>query len=67
MKGEPYKRKPGDFEIRVLKSGRVVMIAPDETMLEVAQAVDPGNANLSPKTEKEKDDRAEKSRCTDEK
>ncbi len=64
MKGEPYKRKPGDFEIRVLKSGRVVMIAPDETMLEVAQAVDPGNENLSPKTEKEKDDRAEKSSST---
>lgn len=57
MKGEPYKRRPGDFEIRVLKNGRVVMIAPDETLLEVARAVDPDNSDLPPKTEKQNDGR----------
>ncbi len=63
MKGEPYKRRPGDFEIRVLRSGRVVMIAPDETLLEVARAVDPNNMGLSPKTEKDKDVRTENNNC----
>jgi len=57
MKGKPYKRRPGDFEIRVLKSGRVVMIAPDEALLEAARAVAPNNSELSPRTEKNKDDR----------
>jgi len=57
MKGKPYKRRPGDFEIRVLKSGRVVMIAPDEALLEAARAVAPNNSELSPRTEKDKDDR----------
>jgi hypothetical protein len=40
MKKKPYKRKPGDYEIRILKNGRVVMIVPDETLLEVARAVE---------------------------
>jgi len=57
MKREPYKRRPGDFEIRVLKSGRVVMIAPDEALLEAARAVDPDNSYLMPKTERQKDGR----------
>lgn len=43
MKNKPYKRKPGDFEIRILNDGKVVMIAPDESLIEVAQAVDPIN------------------------
>jgi len=51
MKNKPYKRKPGDFEIRILKNGRVVMITPDETLLEVAQAVDPNSSVLPPKME----------------
>jgi len=42
MKKAPYKRKPGDFEIRILKNGKVVMIAPNETLVGVAQTVDPG-------------------------
>lgn len=41
MKNKPYKRKPGDFEIRILKNGKVVMVAPDEGLVEIAQAVDP--------------------------
>lgn len=39
MKKKPYKRKPGDLEIRILKDGRMVMIAPDETLLEIAQSI----------------------------
>jgi|GEM_PF-2043964 len=47
MKSEPYKRKPGDFEIRILNDGKVVMIAPDETLIEVAHAVEPSK-NIMP-------------------
>jgi hypothetical protein len=43
MNNKPYKRKPGDFEIRILNDGKVIMIAPDESLIEVAQAVDPVN------------------------
>ena len=49
MKRKPYKRNPGDFEIRILSSGKVVVVAPDEALLEVAQTVDPDNCGLSPK------------------
>jgi hypothetical protein len=54
MKNSPYKRKPGDFEVRILSDGRVVMIAPDEELLEVAKAIDPNSSNLAPETENEK-------------
>ena len=40
MKKKPYKRNPGDLEIRILEDGRMVMIAPDETLLEIAQSID---------------------------
>lgn len=45
-KKDPYKRKPGEFEIRILSDGRVVIVAPDETLLEIAQVLDP-NSGLS--------------------
>ncbi len=32
-----YKRRPGDAEIRILPDGRVVVVAPDEKMLELAK------------------------------
>ena len=51
MKNSAYKRKPGDLEVRILNDGRVVMIAPDERLLEVAQAVDPDNSALPPSAE----------------
>jgi hypothetical protein len=38
---KPHKRRPGEFEIRILKDGRVVLVAPDETLLDVGEAVDP--------------------------
>jgi len=38
MSQTPYKREQGDFELRILPDGRLVMIAPDETLLEIAKA-----------------------------
>ncbi len=52
MKKKPYKQKCGEFEIRMLKDGRVIMIAPDEKLMELAKELDPNNALLPPKTEK---------------
>lgn len=52
MSQGPYKRKQGEFELRVLKDGRLVMVAPDETLLEIGQsvtrAVDPTSHNGGP-------------------
>ncbi len=41
MSTEPYHRKQGEFELRVLKDGRLVFIAPDEALLEIAEAFEP--------------------------
>ena len=48
MKKKLYKRKPGDFEIRILSDGRVVMVAPDETLLEIARELDPNSGSEDP-------------------
>ncbi len=37
-----HHRQRGEFEIRVLKDGRLVMIAPDETLLDMARAIAAG-------------------------
>jgi len=37
---EPYQRKVGDFEIRILPDGRVVFVAPDGPLAEVAAALE---------------------------
>lgn len=39
MSQEPHKREQGEFELRILKDGRLVVIVPDEGLLEVARAV----------------------------
>lgn len=54
MKKKSYKRKPGDHEIRILSDGRVVMVAPDQTLLEIAQGLDPNG--VPPETEDQCDD-----------
>jgi len=36
---KPYKRRPGEFEIRILADGKVLMPAPDDALLEVARAL----------------------------
>jgi len=51
MKKTPYKRKPGDFEIRILKNGKVVMLAPDETLVEIAETIDSRLCPTQHKTE----------------
>ena len=33
------KRQQGEFELRVLKDGRLVLIAPDEELMEIAQSL----------------------------
>jgi hypothetical protein len=42
-----YKRRPGDMEIRILPDGRVVVVAPDEKMLEVANKVTQQESDVS--------------------
>lgn len=39
MKNKPYRRNPGELEIRILNSGQVVMVMPDEKLLEIARTV----------------------------
>lgn len=51
MKNKHYKRKPGDFEIRILNSGKVIMITPDEALMEIARTVEPDNCALPPQME----------------
>jgi hypothetical protein len=52
MKKKPYRRKCGDFEIRVLTDGRVVMLAPDDELMEIAGKLDP-DSELTPSKTKE--------------
>ena len=53
MKKKPYRRKCGDFEIRVLTDGRVIMLAPDDELMEIARVLDPNSELLPPKTKDE--------------
>ncbi len=51
MSQKPYKREQGDFELRILKDGRLVMIAPDETLMEIAQTIEAiGASDEAPET-----------------
>ena len=54
MSKKPYKRKPGDFEVRILSDGRVVMVAPDEELIEIAREVE--RSNVSQPTTETQDD-----------
>jgi hypothetical protein len=54
MRKKRYKRKCGDFEIRVLADGRVIILAPDERLLRVAGSLDPDNELLPPHKENKK-------------
>jgi hypothetical protein len=40
MSQTPYQREQGDFELRILPDGRLVLIAPDETLLEIARTLE---------------------------
>ncbi|MBN1763876.1 MAG: hypothetical protein JW860_01350 [Sedimentisphaerales bacterium] len=39
MSPKKYKRKPGDFELRILPNGQLVMIAPDEAIIKMARSL----------------------------
>jgi hypothetical protein len=54
MRKKRYKRKCGDFEVRVLADGRVIILAPDERLLQVAGSLDPDNELLPPRKERKK-------------
>ncbi len=49
MKKKPYQRKAGEFEIRILPDGKVVMVAPDEELMDMAKLLEPTNEQLSVK------------------
>lgn len=40
MKKKPYKRKPGESEIRILPDGRIVMVAPDQELLDIGTVLE---------------------------
>lgn len=46
---QPYQRKTGDFEIRILPDGRLVFVAPDEQLIELAQTLEQWNTEESNK------------------
>ena len=54
----PYKRKPGEFEIRILPDGRVFMSAPDDALLEVARVINQAGAKSSSKERAKKNEQA---------
>lgn len=47
MKQKPYKRKPGEFEIRILSDGRAIFVAPDEALVTIVRGIetDPAAGN----------------------
>ena len=49
MKNKPYQRKKGEFEIRILPDGKVVMVAPDAELMDMAESLQPMNEKLSSK------------------
>jgi hypothetical protein len=40
MTKRPYKRRPGDLEIRLLRDGRLVFIGPDQALIDLAQGLE---------------------------
>ena len=46
MKDEACTPDPGDFEVRILSDGRVCIVAADEEMFDLAEAIDPDNPDL---------------------
>jgi hypothetical protein len=57
MNKTPYKRQPGDYEIRLLKDGRMVLVGPDQTLLEIAKEMSGPTPGMPPK-ERNADDSA---------
>ncbi|MCP4452711.1 MAG: hypothetical protein GY809_14710 [Planctomycetes bacterium] len=49
MNRTPYKRQPGDYEIRLLKDGRMVLVGPDQSLLEIAKELSEPTLDMPPK------------------
>ncbi len=49
MNKTPYKRQPGDYEIRLLKDGRMVLVGPDQSLLEIAKELSEPTPDTPPK------------------
>jgi hypothetical protein len=49
MNKTPYKRQPGDYEIRLLKDGRMVLVGPDQTLLDIAKEMSEPTPDMPPK------------------
>lgn len=45
MTPKPYQRQPGDLEIRVLKDGRFVLVAPDQELMELGKTISRSTAD----------------------
>ncbi len=55
MKGTPHKRKPGESEIRILKDGRIVLVAANEAVLDVGEAIAPQDPFMRDRKEARED------------
>jgi len=52
---ESYQRQQGDFEVRILPDGRLVMLAPDESLITLAREIDSQRPQPVHKQDKEPD------------
>jgi hypothetical protein len=50
---QPYQRKVGDFEIRILPDGRLVFVAPDEQLTDLARSLEQPNTTVIQVEEKQ--------------
>jgi hypothetical protein len=55
---ENYQRQQGDFELRILPDGRLVMVAPDEGLIALAKDVENQCIQQVENPNKEADDAA---------
>jgi hypothetical protein len=55
---ESYQRQQGDFELRILPDGRLVMLAPDENLIALAKEVEKENLQQVNNQNREADDAA---------
>jgi hypothetical protein len=55
---DSYQRQQGDFELRILPDGRLVMVAPDESLIALAKDVENQCIQQANNLNKEADDAA---------
>ncbi len=55
MNKPPYRKQPGDYEIRVLKDSRLVLIGPDQELIDLAQSMCQLNQRSTDKESSRKD------------